>query len=80
MHAYIHTHSRGHTAGVYNEYLIKGTTDSVYWQNIQLYFFSCAFCIIQQAFFPQSNDNEGGERQAGEKQYAFLEGFDTIAW
>jgi UDP-sugar transporter A1/2/3 len=57
-------------AGVYNEFLIKGTTDSLYWTNIQLYFFSTTFCFIKFALANDSATSQDG----------FFTGFDATAW
>lgn len=57
-------------AGVYNESLLKGSTDSTHWQNLQLYSFSVLFCLIQ-FMFSRSSANTGK---------GFFEGFKPMTW
>lgn len=59
-------------ASIYNEFLLKGSSDSTHWQNIQLYAFSVLVCGMQTfaAGSAYSSSNEGG----------FFEGFDGWTW
>merc|ERR1712195_30156 len=54
-------------AGVYNEFLLKGSADSTHWQNLQLYMFSVFFCSTQYMFM-------------GSSEKGFFEGFDYMTW
>jgi len=57
-------------AGVYNESLLKGSTDSTHWQNLQLYAFSVLFCSIQ-------NIAKGTGQQTTS---SFFTGFEPMTW
>merc|ERR1712086_1117861 len=57
-------------AGVYNEFLLKGSADSTHWQNLQLYMFSVFFCSLQFIYSRIMGSNEKG----------FFEGFEHMTW
>eukprot|EP00656_Telonema_subtile_P023488 TRINITY_DN2494_c0_g1_i2.p1 TRINITY_DN2494_c0_g1~~TRINITY_DN2494_c0_g1_i2.p1 ORF type:complete len:331 (-),score=84.15 TRINITY_DN2494_c0_g1_i2:162-1154(-) len=54
-------------AGVYNESLLKGSSDSTHWQNLQLYGFSVFFCSLQYLL-------------RGSSSSGFFEGFSMMTW
>jgi len=56
-------------AGVYNESLLKGSTDSTHWQNFQLYVFSVLFCGMQYVV-------KGGNQNAD----GFFGGYEVLTW
>jgi UDP-sugar transporter A1/2/3 len=58
-------------AGVYNEFLLKGSSDSTHWQNLQLYMFSVFFCSLNYIRIVWSSDASGK---------GFFEGFETMTW
>jgi UDP-sugar transporter A1/2/3 len=57
-------------AGVYNEFLLKGSSDSTHWQNLQLYMFSVFFCSLQFIY----------HRVFGSSNKGFFEGFEYMTW
>ena len=57
-------------AGVYNEFLLKGSADSTHWQNLQLYMFSVFFCSLQFVY----------SRIMGSSEKGFFEGFEYMTW
>ena len=68
-------------AGVYNEVLIKGTTDSVYWQNVLLYTFSSLLCSVQLLLRDSGENADDAAQVPGSQVTGYLiEGFDGTAW
>lgn len=63
-------------AGIYNEFLLKGSDDSTHWQNIQLYGFSVVVCLFQN-FFAGSTSSSADDLAA---DTGFFHGFSTSTW
>lgn len=59
-------------AGIYNEFLLKGSTDSTHFQNMQLYFFGVIFCFMQHI--------RTGMQSLETDQTGFFHGFDGSTW
>ena len=58
-------------AGIYNEFLLKGSNDSTHWQNMQLYPFSVFVCLLQ---------NFSAGSSANEDDTGFFHGFSMSTW
>lgn len=61
-------------AGIYNEFLLKGSDDSTHWQNMQLYAFSVVVCFVQNAFAGSSTVEDPSADQG------FFHGFSASTW
>jgi len=59
-------------AGIYNEFLLKGSNDSTHWQNMQLYGFSVFVCLLQNFF--------SGSSSAIHNDTGLFNGFSVSTW
>lgn len=63
------------TAGVYTEFLLKRNSDSLYWQNAQLYFFGVLFNALNLTM-----EDVSGGFQRGFWMRDGLRGFNGVTW
>jgi len=59
-------------AGIYNEFLLKASNDSVHWQNMQLYGFGVVVCVFQNFAITGSSTSEDDT--------GFFHGFSASTW
>ena len=69
-------------AGVYNEILVKGTSASVWWQNVLLYTFTLLICLLSNFVFDGRAGALNGQENNGNREggTGLFDGFTASLW